>query len=103
MAFSGAPEAVNGRLSMLAVVTGLAAELASQESVYSQFRGALLPVLILTLAVSVGSIIPLVKGADMRQAVGPFTPSAEKLNGRVAMVGLAALLVIEGVSGKAIL
>lgn len=84
MAFSGAPESVNGRLSMLAVVTGLAAELASQESVYTQFREALLPVLVLTFAVSVGSIIPLVKGADMRQAVGPFTPSVSAWKSHVS-------------------
>lgn len=33
---------------------------------------------------------------------GPFTPQAEMINGRAAMIGFAALLVIEAVRGSAL-
>jgi hypothetical protein len=32
-------------------------------------------------------------------SLGPFTPAAEMLNGRVAMIGFATLLIIEGIRG----
>ncbi len=47
------------------------------------------------------SIIPIFKGAKT-EAFGPFSPKAEMINGRAAMLGLAAMLVIEGVKGTAL-
>jgi hypothetical protein len=32
---------------------------------------------------------------------GPFTPTAELINGRAAMLGLAAMLFLEGASSNA--
>jgi hypothetical protein len=43
---------------------------------------------------------PMLKSAG-EKSNGPFTPSAELLNGRAAMIGFASLLITEGISGKA--
>jgi hypothetical protein len=37
----------------------------------------------------------VMKGADPTAAFGPLTNTAEMANGRAAMLGLAALLIIE--------
>ena len=54
------------------------------------------------LLIIVASIIPVLNNAK-REANGPFTPSAEMLNGRAAMIGFAALLVTEAVNQGAAL
>ena len=96
MAFSGpAPELINGRLSMVAVLAALGAELSSNESVLNQFSDASGAVLALVAITTVASMVPLLRGAKS-ESVGPFTPAVEMANGRAAMLGLAALLVIEG-------
>lgn len=47
------------------------------------------------------SLIPMLSSTK-REAFGPFRPEAELLNGRAAMIGFAALLVVEGVRGSAL-
>ncbi len=47
------------------------------------------------------SLIPLFKGAK-NEAFGPFSPKAELINGRAAMIGFAAMLAIEAVKGSAL-
>ena len=47
------------------------------------------------------SLIPLFKGAK-NEAFGPFSPKAELVNGRAAMIGFAAMLAIEAVKGSAL-
>ncbi len=47
--------------------------------------------------------IPILKGAKLDKSVGPFNPRAELLNGRIAMLGFAALLASEWVNGGALL
>lgn len=49
MAFSGAPEIINGRLAMLAFVAALGAELSTGETVLSQLFDA--PILVAVTAV----------------------------------------------------
>ena len=46
------------------------------------------------------SLVPLVQPNGQGQELGPFTAKAEMLNGRAAMIGFAALLVIEVVKGS---
>lgn len=102
MAFSGvAPEAINGRLAQLGFVAALGAELATGNTVTEQLAqdGAL--VFCTVVAISCASLIPLLLGKEIK-GWGPFTPAAEMLNGRAAMIGLAALLVIEAVRGQAL-
>ena len=48
------------------------------------------------------SLIPAFQGKKA-EAFGPFTPFAEIVNGRAAMIGFAALLATEAVNGGAAL
>eukprot|EP00887_Chlorella_sp_A99_P003027 scaffold9.g3027.t1 len=103
MAFNGAPELINGRLAMLGFLVALGAELSSGEGVAQQLGagGAAIP---LAFAVFVAaSLVPVFKGAVNDEAFGPFTPMAEQLNGRAAMLGFAGLLIMEALNNGAAL
>ncbi|KXZ42377.1 hypothetical protein GPECTOR_154g68 [Gonium pectorale] len=83
------------------------------ESVFAQMvSGGAAQALVVILAVTVASFAPAIRGTpldrvfnkDTRQPpaeFGPFTPLAEVINGRAAMVGLAALLFFEGAGSTA--
>ncbi|KAI7836767.1 hypothetical protein COHA_009405 [Chlorella ohadii] len=102
MAFSGpAPELINGRLSMLAFVAALGAELASGEPVLRQLGEEPTGVFLAVITFAAASLIPMLNSAE-RKPFGPFTPAAEMLNGRAAMIGFAALLAVEAVRGTAL-
>ncbi|MEW5300780.1 MAG: hypothetical protein WDW36_003689 [Sanguina aurantia] len=104
MAFSGpAPEIINGRLAMLGFVAAVGAELTSQEAIAVQWSEAAVPILATFAIFITASFVPLIKGANPKEEFGPFTPNAELINGRGAMVGFLALLVIEALSGKALI
>ena len=99
MAFSGpAPELINGRLAMLAFVAALGAELSTGESVLRQLADEPTGAVLAAITFAVASLIPMLNNAR-REAFGPFSPNAEMLNGRAAMIGFAALLVTEAVRG----
>lgn len=85
---------------MFGFVAAVGAELASQEPVLQQLREQPTGVVLLVTLFAVATLIPLVEGRKP-DTVGPFTPEAEVLNGRAAMIGFAALLVIESITGKA--
>ncbi len=102
MAFSGpAPELINGRLAMLAFVSAFGAELASGESALAQWRDEPTGVFLTFILFSAASLIPMLNSPNgaKREAFGPFSPEAETLNGRMAMIGFFALLVTETVRG----
>ncbi|KAK9903948.1 hypothetical protein WJX75_001124 [Coccomyxa subellipsoidea] len=102
MAFSGpAPEVINGRLAMLAFVAAAGAELSTGAPVAAQLKDAPILIGITFLLFSAASLIPILKGAKLDKSVGPFNPRAELLNGRVAMLGFAALIASEWVNGGA--
>lgn len=102
MAFSGpAPELINGRLAMLAFVAALGAELSSGESVLRQAAEEPTGVALAVVTFAVASLIPLLS-TTRREAFGPFSPAAEMLNGRAAMLGFAALLCLEKLHGAAL-
>ena len=56
------------------------------------------PGLALAATIVVASAIPAAKGA-VREAFGPFTPRAELVNLRAAMLGVAAVLALEAMAG----
>jgi hypothetical protein len=102
MSFAGpAPELINGRLSMLAFVAAVGPELSSGESVVGQLAQEPTLIALTFVLFSVASLIPMLSGAK-REAFGPFSPDAEMLNGRAAMLGFATLLVVEGLRGAAL-
>ncbi|EFJ49810.1 hypothetical protein VOLCADRAFT_104260 [Volvox carteri f. nagariensis] len=104
MTFMGpAPELINARLAMLGVVGAVGAEVTTGKSVLAQFAGTPLPVLALVLALSGATLAPIVRGANLKEAFGPLTPQAELVNGRLAMLALAALLALEVSKGSALL
>lgn len=126
MAFSGPiPEIVNGRLvsvlqlfeffvvhthkrnftllqAMLAFVAALGAELATGESVLKQFADEPTAIILTFITFAAASLIAIVNGASKNESFGPFKAEAEMLNGRAAMIGFAALLIIEGIKGSAL-
>lgn len=102
MAFSGpAPELINSRLAMLGFVAALFAELSSGESVLRQWADEPTGIALTFIIFSAASLVPLLSSTK-REAFGPFTPDAETLNGRAAMIGFAALLAVEAVKGTAL-
>lgn len=100
MAFSGpAPEIVNGRLAMLGIVAAAASEVSTGKAVAEQFSTAPSAVIATGAVLIAASIVPLLKSAEEGMAIGPFTPKAELANARAAMIGFAALLVLEYARG----
>lgn len=104
MSFSGpAPELINGRLAMLGVVAALAAEFSSGESVWRQIADEPTGIVAVFGLIIAASFAPLLNNAKPEsESFGPFNAAAERLNGRAAMIGIAALLVIEWFKGAAL-
>jgi hypothetical protein len=86
---------------MLAFVAAVGAELSSGDSVLRQYAEEPTGANFAAIAFITASLIPMLKNAKT-EAFGPFTPAAEMLNGRAAMLGFASLLAIEVVSGSAL-
>lgn len=102
MAFSGpGPEIINCRLAMLDFISAFAAELSSGETVLKQWSDEPPGVFLSFILFSVASLIPMLNSAK-REALSPFSPAAETLNGRIAVLGFASLLAIEIVKGSAL-
>ena len=101
MAFAGsAPETVNGRLAMLGFIAALGAEASSGETVFQQVGDAEPSILFAFIMFAAASLIPILKGVK-KEKFAFFSPEAEMLNGRAAMIGFALLLAIEAKSGAA--
>ncbi|XP_043691935.1 early light-induced protein 1, chloroplastic isoform X2 [Telopea speciosissima] len=105
LAFSGpAPERINGRLAMVGFVAALGAELARGDDVIGQLMNGGIPWFLgTTVVLSLASLIPLFKGVTVQsKSEGIMTSDAELLNGRLAMLGLVALVFTEYVKGGAL-
>ena len=113
-------ERLNGRLAMLGFVAAAMGERADGTPALAQLGDDLLGPVLLALMFTVASIAPkIVSGTPLAtlhatatgdnlkgegavgQALGFFDAGVELLNGRAAMVGLVALVVVEAVTGKA--
>mmetsp|Transcript_25313 Transcript_25313/g.70789 ORF Transcript_25313/g.70789 Transcript_25313/m.70789 type:complete len:205 (-) Transcript_25313:199-813(-) len=101
MAFSGpAPEIINGRLAMLGFVSAIAAELRTEETILQQWGKEPTLIALTFILLMAGSLAPMFSGK--KDSLGPFTPEAEMLNGRAAMIGFASILIAEAVRGSAL-
>lgn len=105
---SAVPEVVNCRLAMIACLTGFAAELGSGKSILEQFKIAPLPIAGVFLLFIVASLVPISKGIPRSGGakwggLAAFTPDAEIIIGRTAMLGIAGTILTELVIGKAVL
>jgi len=101
MGFSGSPEIINGRLAMLGFVAAVGAELNSGESVLRQISDEPTGVILVFLLFIAASLVPAFQRS--KKSLGPFTAAAELTNGRAAMIGFAALLILEAVRGVPLL
>eukprot|EP00878_Enallax_costatus_P002886 GHUV01003080.1.p2 GENE.GHUV01003080.1~~GHUV01003080.1.p2 ORF type:complete len:200 (+),score=72.48 GHUV01003080.1:104-703(+) len=107
------PESINGRAAMIGFVAGAAAELLGAGPILLQLSKSPQPVLAVLALITAGSIIPIVKGTEggylksLRETYtipeGVFTEPNERVHGRLAMVGLGAMIVIELLKGSALL
>ena len=108
-------QAINGRLAMLAFVGVAGVELATGQTFLQQLAApaGAAHAAALAAAVAAASLAPLLAGRVQPEAAFPsindsypnsqlpyfWTATAEALNGRAAMVGLAGLLINELVRG----
>ncbi|XWS53916.1 hypothetical protein CRYUN_Cryun10bG0041600 [Craigia yunnanensis] len=102
LAFSGpAPERINGRLAMVGFVAALAMELSKGQDVFTQISNGGIPLFLGTSVVlSLASLIPLFRGVTAEsKSEGFMTSDAELWNGRLAMLGIVALVFTEYVKG----
>jgi len=99
------PELFNGRLAMLGFVAGVGAEITTGESTLSQFGNHTGAFVFASALFTLASLMPRLQGGNTAKpdaTEGAFTASAEMLNGRAAMIGMAALLIQESISGSAV-
>ncbi|KAL3691685.1 hypothetical protein R1sor_005336 [Riccia sorocarpa] len=100
-AFDGAaPETINGRAAMLGFVWAFLAEKATGLTVMEQlFKPGATGLVLFVGAVQLltyATLVPISKGESTdARSFGPFTARAERWNGRLAMIGFAALIVNE--------
>lgn len=93
--FNGpAPEKINGRLAMLALSAVMIEELQGGGSILEQILQPSWSLAATALLIIFASLVPIQKGA-IEEPFYMFTPAAERLNGRLAMLGFAALLALE--------
>jgi hypothetical protein len=103
MAFSGpAPEIINGRLAMMGFIAAVGAEIASGEPVLRQWAEEPTGIAAFFLLIIAGSLAPMFLGVQRKESFGPLSPNAEQFNGRAAMIGFAAMLILEQVNGRSL-
>jgi len=99
MRFKGAaPEVINCRLAMLGFVAAAGAELATGRPVWEQFAIAPVPIVATFFTIIVASLVPILRGVQRRGGkdwggLAAFTPDAELINGRLAMIGFVGLIL----------
>lgn len=105
-AFAGpGPERINGRLAMIGFVSAIVAEFVTGQDLFMQIsNGGYTSFVSISSLLTVASLIPLFEGVGPGAKSNKFwNPNAEIWNGRVAMVGLVALAIIEFFKGGPLL
>lgn len=105
-------ELINSRAAMLGIVAAAGSEIISGQSVWSQIAGkyidgevvekahgnSILYFGAIVVIITMASLAPKFLGDNPKaeeKEFGPFTATAETINGRVAMMGFISLLVVE--------
>lgn len=117
--FGTLQETINGRAAMLGFVTAVVAEHYTHQSVFSQLAGKYvneelvesalgvsdLSYFFMIAVVAMATFAPLVFNNEKpgSRSFGPFSPGAEMLIGRTAMLGFAGLVLVELVKGNSAL
>lgn len=96
--FGPAPERINCRLAMLMFIPMAMREMETAETILDQFAKPDYGLVALCLVTIYASMIPIVKGAK-DEDFGFMKVRTEKINGRLAMLGWAALLWLEHYAG----
>lgn len=101
LAFAGpGPELINGRMAMIALPIAAALEASSSKPTIELMVNSPIQFASVVALFSIASLIPIFKGVES-EALGFMSPKAEMINGRTAMIGFAALLLIEANAGTA--
>ena len=109
MGFSSyGPELINGRVSQVAFLAAIGAEVATHETLATQIGEHSGALIFASALISLASLMPRLVGGitakpETRKDEGMWKPSTELLNGRAAMVGLVALFATEQLSGHSLL
>lgn len=106
------PETINGRLAMTGFATGALAEIFGAGSILRQAGLAPQPVVAVLALIIAASVIPVVKGKegdysksldDFQLPKEVFSKEMELVHGRLAMLGLSGMIVLEAIFGRAVL
>lgn len=54
------------------------------------------------MLIAAASFAPVLRGASADEAFGPLTPRAERFNSEAALLGFAALLILEAAKGSSL-
>lgn len=92
--FGPAPERINSRLAMFMFIPTALREMETGETVLQQFTNPSLKYILLCGLIVWASMIPILKGAK-DEDFWIMRVRAEKVNGRVAMLGWAGLIAVE--------
>ncbi|EIE25381.1 hypothetical protein COCSUDRAFT_61600 [Coccomyxa subellipsoidea C-169] len=93
MRFKGAlPEVLNSRLAMLGFFWAVIAEQLTGKNLFEQVKSQPLLIVTTVVLITVASAIPFYKGVR-RSGNSVFTPDAELWNGRLAMLGIVAVII----------
>jgi len=93
-----APEVVNARLAMLGFAIAMIGEIRTGETVSALAQDHPVAILTLGFLVVAGSLVPIRAGALVTESFKMFTPRAEMVNGRLAMLGFLGLVALERVA-----
>jgi hypothetical protein len=99
-AFDGPlPETINGRAAMIGVLSGLGAEFTRGIGLRQQIMEAPNTIVLSILIIAVASAVPVLRGYTRKEpfANSFWSPKAENINGRLAMLGFASIIATEAI------
>ncbi|KAK9812525.1 hypothetical protein WJX73_005960 [Symbiochloris irregularis] len=100
MRFYGAiPEVNNCRLAMLGFFSAIVAEATTGLNLFQQVQAAPVPIAAVFLTITAATTIPVVRGLP-RRGNSVFSPDAELINGRLAMLAFLSIVTVTALHGS---